>query len=29
LEYLSGWTLRRDLRILAATIRVILHPNAF
>ncbi|WP_162875471.1 exopolysaccharide biosynthesis polyprenyl glycosylphosphotransferase [Sphingomonas crusticola] len=29
LEYLSGWTLTRDLRILLATVRVILHPNAF
>lgn len=29
LEYLSGWTLRRDLRILAATVTVLLHPNAY
>jgi lipopolysaccharide/colanic/teichoic acid biosynthesis glycosyltransferase len=29
LEYLSGWSLWRDAKILAATLRVILHPNAF
>lgn len=29
LEYLSGWTLKRDLQILVATMKVILHPNAF
>jgi exopolysaccharide biosynthesis polyprenyl glycosylphosphotransferase len=29
LEYLVGWSLWRDLRILAATLKVVLHPNAF
>jgi polysaccharide biosynthesis protein PslA len=29
LEYLSGWSLWRDLKIVAATLRVVLHPNAF
>lgn len=29
LEYLSGWSLMRDLRILGATAKVMLHPNAF
>ena len=29
LEYLAGWSLARDVRILFATLRVILHPNAF
>ncbi|WP_420138764.1 exopolysaccharide biosynthesis polyprenyl glycosylphosphotransferase [Sphingomonas sp.] len=29
LEYLTGWTLKRDVRILIATLKVILHPNAF
>jgi exopolysaccharide biosynthesis polyprenyl glycosylphosphotransferase len=29
LEYLSGWTLWRDVRILAATIKVVAHPNAY
>ncbi|MFC7537239.1 sugar transferase [Sphingomonas sp. GCM10030256] len=29
LEYLQGWSLRRDLMILIRTLRVITHPNAF
>lgn len=29
LEYLTGWTLKRDLRILIGTLKVILHPNAY
>lgn len=29
LEYLSGWTIWRDIRIIAATFRVLLHRNAF
>lgn len=29
LEYLSGWTIWRDLKIIVATFAVILHPNAF
>jgi exopolysaccharide biosynthesis polyprenyl glycosylphosphotransferase len=29
LDYLSGWTLWRDLKILWRTFGVILHPNAF
>ena len=29
LEYLSGWTLWRDLRILLATTRVLMHDRAF
>jgi lipopolysaccharide/colanic/teichoic acid biosynthesis glycosyltransferase len=29
LEYLSGWSLMRDIRIAFATLKVILHPNAF
>lgn len=29
LEYLNGWSLWRDIRILAATAKVVLHPNAF
>jgi exopolysaccharide biosynthesis polyprenyl glycosylphosphotransferase len=29
LEYLNQWTLWRDFAILAATIRVLVHPNAF
>jgi exopolysaccharide biosynthesis polyprenyl glycosylphosphotransferase len=29
LEYISGWTIWRDLRILAATSRVLLHDRAF
>lgn len=29
LEYLSGWSLLRDVRILFATLRVVLHPNAY
>ena len=29
LEYLSGWTLWRDVRILAATVKVVAHPNAY
>ena len=29
LEYLNGWTLARDIAILLATVRVIIHPNAY
>jgi exopolysaccharide biosynthesis polyprenyl glycosylphosphotransferase len=29
LEYLCGWTIWRDLKIIVATFAVILHPNAF
>lgn len=29
LEYLCGWTIWRDLKIIVATFGVILHPNAF
>jgi lipopolysaccharide/colanic/teichoic acid biosynthesis glycosyltransferase len=29
LEYLNGWTLARDLRILLATLKVLVHRNAF
>ena len=29
LEYLSEWTIWRDLRIIIATFGVMLHPNAF
>ena len=29
LEYLNGWSLARDVRILAATLRVMIHRNAF
>jgi lipopolysaccharide/colanic/teichoic acid biosynthesis glycosyltransferase len=29
LEYVSNWTIWRDLRIIVATFGVILHPNAF
>ena len=29
IEYLDGWTLSRDLRILLATAGVLVHPNAF
>ena len=29
LEYLSGWTLWRDMRILLATVKVVAHPNAY
>jgi lipopolysaccharide/colanic/teichoic acid biosynthesis glycosyltransferase len=29
LEYLSGWTLWRDLSIIIATMRVVVHRNAF
>lgn len=29
LEYLSGWSLMRDLGIILSTLRVVLHPNAF
>ncbi|MDX3908918.1 MAG: sugar transferase [Sphingobium sp.] len=29
LEYLSGWSLQRDLRIVLATFRVLTHRNAF
>jgi lipopolysaccharide/colanic/teichoic acid biosynthesis glycosyltransferase len=29
LEYLAGWSLLRDVQIVAATIRVLVHPRAF
>lgn len=29
LEYLSGWTIWRDIKIIAATFRVLIHRNAF
>lgn len=29
LEYLSGWTMWRDISILAGTLRVLIHPNAY
>ena len=29
LEYLNDWTVWRDISILAATVRVLVHPNAF
>lgn len=29
LEYLVGWSLRRDISILFATLRVVMHPNAY
>ncbi|CAN5288763.1 N/A [soil metagenome] len=29
LEYLNEWTLWRDIGILAATVRVLIHPNAY
>lgn len=29
LEYLAGWTLWRDLTIIARTFRVLVHPNAY
>ena len=29
LEYLAGWSLWRDVRILAATVGVLAHPNAY
>ena len=29
LEYLNNWTLWRDISILAATVRVFVHPNAY
>lgn len=29
LEYLNEWTLLRDIAILFATVRVVIHPNAF
>lgn len=29
LEYIAGWSLWRDMRILAATVSVLVHPNAF
>lgn len=29
LEYLSGWRLWRDIAILAATLKVLVHPNAY
>ena len=29
LEYLAGWSLWRDIRILAATVGVLAHPNAY
>ena len=29
LEYLNGWSLTRDMAILLATVRVIIHKNAY
>jgi polysaccharide biosynthesis protein PslA len=29
LEYLAGWSLWRDARIIVATVRVLIHPRAF
>ena len=29
LEYIAGWTLWRDVTILLATLRVVVHPNAY
>ncbi|MDQ3139325.1 MAG: sugar transferase [Pseudomonadota bacterium] len=29
LEYLSGWTLARDVRIMFRTARVLVHSNAY
>lgn len=29
LEYLAGWRLWRDIAILAATLKVLIHPNAY
>lgn len=29
LEYLSGWTVWRDIKIIALTFAVVIHPNAF
>lgn len=29
LEYLDGWSIWRDLAILFATLRVMVHPNAY
>jgi lipopolysaccharide/colanic/teichoic acid biosynthesis glycosyltransferase len=29
LEYLAGWTIWRDISILAGTLRVLIHPNAY
>lgn len=29
LEYVAGWSLWRDMRILAATVGVLVHPNAY
>ncbi|MDO6413618.1 sugar transferase [Sphingomonas sp. BIUV-7] len=29
LEYLAGWTIWRDISILAGTLRVLVHPNAY
>lgn len=29
LEYVSGWSMWRDIKIVAATLKVLLHPNAF
>lgn len=29
LEYISGWSLWRDIKILASTLRVLVHPNAY
>lgn len=29
LEYISGWSIWRDLKIIASTIRVVMHRNAF
>lgn len=29
LEYVAGWSIWRDLKIIAATFRVLIHPNAY
>jgi lipopolysaccharide/colanic/teichoic acid biosynthesis glycosyltransferase len=29
LDYLNGWTIWRDIRIILSTFRVVVHPNAF
>ncbi|WP_294191300.1 sugar transferase, partial [uncultured Sphingomonas sp.] len=29
LEYINNWSIWRDIRIAAVTLRVLLHPNAY
>ena len=29
LEYVAGWSIWRDLKIIARTFRVVVHPNAY